>query len=147
MLICMQKINFVTQFFPQILQRNSKIVILGNSGMPGYIHLIWLPFGVYLQKINFILHVFLEILQSIANLLFWILWVCLAMQTKGILSSCRKLLCLSAGKKSTSPTMLFWRYCKDMQTYFGYFGYAWLPTTKMIVSTCRRLQCLSACQK
>ena len=47
------------------------------------------------------------------------------------------------------PTrMLFWRYCKDIQTsYFGYFGHAWLHTPKMIVSTCRRFRCLSACQK
>ena len=44
--------------------------------------------------------------------------------------------------------MLFWIYCKDMQTsYFGYFGHAWLHKPKMIVSTCRRLRCLSACQK
>ena len=41
--------------------------------------------------------------------------------------------------------MLFWRYCKDMQTsYFGYFGHAWLYTPKMILSTCRRIW--SACQ-
>ena len=44
--------------------------------------------------------------------------------------------------------MLFWRYCKDMQTsYFGYFGHAWLHTPKMIVSTCTRLWCLSVCKK
>ena len=40
--------------------------------------------------------------------------------------------------------MLFWRYCKDMQIYFGYSGHAWLHTPKMIVSACRRLQCLTA---
>ena len=28
----------------------------------------------------------------------------------------------------------FWRYCKDMLTYFEYFGHAWLHTLKMIVS-------------
>ena len=33
MLICMQQINFITHFFLKILQRNSKLVILGNSGM------------------------------------------------------------------------------------------------------------------
>ena len=39
--------------------------------------------------------------------------------------------------------MLFWRYCKDMQTsYFWCFGHAWLHMLKMIVSTCRRL-CMS----
>ena len=30
--------------------------------------------------------------------------------------------------------MLFWRYCKDMQTsYFWYFGHAWLHTPKNIL--------------
>ena len=44
--------------------------------------------------------------------------------------------------------MLFWRYCKDMQTsYFGYFGHAWLHTPKIIKSTCTRLWCLSVCKK
>ena len=51
------------------------------------------------------------------------------------------------GKKSASPLMLFWRYCKDIQTsHFGYFGHAWLQTPKMIVSSCRRLWCFSVCQ-
>ena len=64
---------------------------------------------------------------------------------KVILSTCRKLSCLSAGKKSS---MFFWRYCKATQTsYLGYFGHAWLHKSKMILSTCRRLQCLFACQK
>ena len=32
--------------------------------------------------------------------------------------------------------MLFWRYCKDMQTYyFRFFGHAWLHTPKMMLST------------
>ena len=44
-----------------------------------------------------------------------------------ILPSCRKSLCLSGGKSST------WRYCKDMQTYFGYFGHTWLHSAKMMV--------------
>ena len=57
-------------------------------------------------------------------------------------SSCRKLLRLSAGKKSTSSPRLFWRYCKAMQfSHFGYFVHAWLDTPKMIVSTCRRVRC------
>ena len=41
MFICMQKINFITQFFIKILQRNSKFVILGDLGMPGNTHLKW----------------------------------------------------------------------------------------------------------
>ena len=34
-----------------------------------------------------------------------------------------------------------------MQTYFGYFGHAWLHTPKMIVSICKKLWCLSPCKK
>ena len=65
-----------------------------------------------------------------------------------ILSTCRKPSRLFAGKKSISSPMLYWRYCKDMQTsYFGYFGHAWLDAKKMIVPTCRRPRCLSASQK
>ena len=41
MLIGMQKINFISHFFLKILQRNNKLVILGNLGMPGHIHLKW----------------------------------------------------------------------------------------------------------
>ena len=33
MLICMQKINFISHSFLKILQKNSKYVILGNLGM------------------------------------------------------------------------------------------------------------------
>ena len=36
MLVCMQKINFIILLFLKILQRNSKLVILGNLGMPGH---------------------------------------------------------------------------------------------------------------
>ena len=100
------------------------------------------------QKIMFILHVFLEILQRYCKLLFLgTLGIPGYTNPKLILSTCRKLLCPFAGKKSTSPSMLFWRYWKDIQTYFGYFGHAWLYTPKMIVPTCGRLRCASACQK
>ena len=70
MLICMQKIDFITHFFLKILQRNSKLVILGNLGMSGHTqlndninlkkHLMF----ICKQKINFICHSFLEILQT-----------------------------------------------------------------------------------
>ena len=42
-------------------------------------------------------------------------------------------------QKIISYPMLFWKYCKVMQTYFGYFGHAWLCTAKMIISTFRRI--------
>ena len=42
--------------------------------------------------------------------------------------------------------MLYWRYFKDMQTYFGYFGHVCMHTPKMI-STCTILWCLSVYKK
>ena len=87
--------------------------------------------------------------KDIVNLLFWVLWACLAMQTQCDTITFRKLSFLLGGKKSTSPTpMLFCRYCKDMQTtHFEYFQHAWLHKPKMIVPTWRRFGCLSTCQK
>ena len=41
MLICMQKINIISLFFYKILLKNSKLVILGNLGIPGRTHLKW----------------------------------------------------------------------------------------------------------
>ena len=41
MLLCMQKINFIIHFFRKILQRDSKLVILGNFGMPAIIRKIF----------------------------------------------------------------------------------------------------------
>ena len=52
-----KKINFITHFLIKILQRNTKLVILGNLGMPGHTHLKWEYrfeeiFDVYLQAKN-----------------------------------------------------------------------------------------------
>ena len=58
-----------------------------------------------------------------------------------------KCFCVICRQKINFIPMLLWRYCKDMQTYFGYFGYTWLQSTKMIVSPCRMLHFLSACKK
>ena len=69
-----KEINFITHFFLKILQRNSKLVVLGNLGMPGHTHThththTWnnsinlrkhLTF-IFRQKINFIHHSFPEI--------------------------------------------------------------------------------------
>ena len=98
MLLCMQKINFITHFFHKILQRKSKFVSFDNLGMTGHTKMeasIWKKlvenFCVYLQ----------------------------------------------AKKQLHRPC--FSGYCKNMQTYFGYFEQAWPHTPKMIVSTCRKL--------
>ena len=47
------------------------------------------------QRINFIPHAFMEILQRHANL-FLVLWACLVTVTKMIVSTCRRLRCLSS---------------------------------------------------
>ena len=66
---------------------------------------------------------------------------------KVTLTTCRKILCLSAGKKSTSPPMFFWRYCKVVQLLnlgtLSMPGYSHPNDT----SICIKLRCLSACQK
>ena len=57
MLICMQKIDFISHVFLKIFQRNSKLVILGKLGMPDQTHLKWQYqfeeiIDVYLQAQN-----------------------------------------------------------------------------------------------
>ena len=89
MLIYMQKINCITQFFLKILQRNSKRVILGNMGIRGHTHLklqyfFEETFDVYQQVKNQLhpsclpWHIYCK---DIVNLLFWVLWACLATYT------------------------------------------------------------------
>ena len=78
------------------------------------------------QKSNFILHVLLKTLQKhyklviLGNLRH--IWLS---TTKAILSTCRKLLCLSTDKKSISSSMFFWRYCKDVKLLI--LGYLSIP--------------------
>ena len=72
MLNCRQKTNFVIYFFLKIMQRNSKLFILSNLGMPGHTHLKWWchfeeTFDNYQQaKTNLIFT--LEILQRYCKL-------------------------------------------------------------------------------
>ena len=122
MLICVQKINFITQFFLKILQRNSKLAILSNFGMPNFI-CKW--------KIKFILHVFLEILPRYCKLV--------VLGTLGMPGYANPKLFYQLVENlrvylqaRNQPPMLFWRYCKDMQTsYFGFFGHASMHTLKL----------------
>ena len=91
---------------------------------------------------------FLEILQRYCKLVVLGTLEMPAYPSQSLQSNCWKFSCSSAGKKSVSYLMLFWRYCKDKQTsYSRYFGHAWLHIPKMKVSTCRRRRCLSACKK
>ena len=97
---------------------------------------------------------YLNVLHHLRYCKLWLFWILATLSMpsytnlKVILSTHRKLLCLSTQNKSTSFPIIFWRYCKDMQTsYFGYFEHACLCKLKMIVPTCRTLRCLPACQK
>ena len=101
---------------------------------------------------NFIIHFFLKTAKknkkTIANLLFWVIWTCLAMHTQSCTINLYKTFVFICRQKINLSHTFFWRYCKDMQSYyFGYVGHASLRTPKMIVSTCRKLLYLLACQK
>ena len=98
------KINMIMHFFLKILQRNSKLVILGNLDVPGHtpesINLNC-QFVIYFQAKN----------QPHPSSFPWniakILYTCIGYfghtwqrTTKRILSTCRKGSCLSAAKKN-----------------------------------------------
>ena len=104
---------------------------------------------IFRQKIKFTLwHFPLRYYKDIVNLLFWVLWECLAKHTQSDTINLQKTFVFFCRQKINFTRIFFWRYCKDIQnSYFGYFGHAWLHTPKMIASACRRLLCLSACQK
>ena len=86
-------------------------------------------FDVYLhtKKSTSSLTSFLRYCKDITNSLFWELWECLIMHItnhnitlqetlmpKVLISTRRKLWCLSASKKSTSSLTSFLRYCEDI---------------------------------
>ena len=67
---------------------------------------------------------------------------------KVLKSTCRKLWCLSACKKSTSSLTYFLRYCKDITNLlFWEFWECLTIPIKIIVSVYSMLSCLSACKK
>ena len=59
---------------------------------------------------TFFLTYILKHCQDIANLLFWVLWTCLATPIKTKVSTSKKLWCLSTCKKSIWPLFCFSRY-------------------------------------
>ena len=69
MSVCMQKPSLY--FFLEIFQRNSKLAILGNLGMPGKHSInLKLPFMfINRLKTGFIFHVFFQILQGYYKLI------------------------------------------------------------------------------
>ena len=70
----------MTQFFLEIVQRYCILAILSTLGMPGQ----------FIEKFDTHLHknstssptYFLRYHKAFANLLFWVIWACLAMSTK-----------------------------------------------------------------
>ena len=136
MLTCMQKTNFMTHFFFKILQRNSKIVILGNLGMPDHTYLKWQyqfeeTFDVYLLAKNQLhpSHFPWDIAKILQTCYFWYFGHACLHILKVTLSPCRKLSCyLQAENQLHSSRFSEDIDCKGMQTYFGYFEHAWLHT-------------------
>ena len=88
------------------------------------------------KKLSSFLTFSLAYCKNIVKLLLWILWSCLATYT---LSNTIMFYVYRQAENQLYPHA-FWRYCKDMQTYFGYFRYAWLHSPKMIVPACRSMQ-------
>ena len=150
----MQKINFITHFLLKIFPRNSKLVILGDLGMPGHKNIKWWyqfeeTFDVCLHAKNksYSSRFPWDIAKILENCYFEYFghdWFCLPkVWHYQLVANVRVYL---ASKKSPLCPTIFWRYCKDMQTsYFRYFGHDCLCTSKMIVLTCRQIWCLSAC--
>ena len=70
----MQKINFISTFFFEILQRHWKLAIFGTLGMLGHSHqnhslnLDRSFIVICMQKINFITHFFVKMLQRNSKL-------------------------------------------------------------------------------
>ena len=100
MLICMQKINFITYFFLKIFKKPQ--------------HRFEETFDVYLQAKNQLhpSHFPWDIARILQICYFGYFGYAWLRTPKVILSGCRKRLCLSAGKKPNSFPMFFWRYTK-----------------------------------
>ena len=86
--------------------------------------------------------------KDIAYLLFWELWECLIILIKIIVLVYRKLLCLSACKKSTSPVTSFLRYCRDIVNLLFWALWACIAThTQNDTINCRKNSSLFASKK
>ena len=93
------------------------------------------------------LHLFLLFwdIGKIPNLLFWLLWECLAIISKNNTTSLFEVI---FKQKHVYPSPLSWNITQILQTFCsGYFENARLQWPKMIAETCRILWCLSTKQK
>ena len=95
MLICMQKINFITYFFLKIFKKPQ--------------HRFEETFDVYLQakKSTSSFTFSLRYCEDIANLLFWVLWVCLAMHTQSDNIRLQKTFVFICGQKTKFISHVF----------------------------------------
>ena len=154
---CKQSTSSLTPFLRHCKETSwGKLAIFGNLGIPDNIHLkeyyqFEETFDNFLQaKINLIFTFLWDIAKILRTCCFGYFryaWLC---TPRVIISPCRKLSYLPAGKKNQlHPPCFSGDIAKILQIYcFGYFGYAWLYIQpKVILSTCRKLSCLSAGKK
>ena len=136
MLICIQKINFITNFFLKILQRTSKLVILGNLGIPGQTHLImivsvWRNLWCLSTSKNSTSFFSLSLrhCKNISNLLFWVLWISLVtyIQNTITLQKTFKFICWQRNHFNLMIFMeILQRYALLILSTWGMSGYAHL---------------------
>lgn len=82
---------------------------------------------------------FLRSCKDTANLLFWVLWTCLATPVKRDSINLWNHWCLPACKKASSCLTSFLKYRKDIVNFSGCFGMPDKSHQKK-VSTCRKLK-------
>ena len=135
MFICIERINFISNFFFKILIiKILQTCYLGDFGnaWPSPSKIIVsicrkLSCLYACHKSTSSLTFFLRYCKEKANLLFWVIWVCLA-TPKVIGSIWRNLWCLSTSKKPTSFFLFSLRYCKDIANLLFWVLWASLLT-------------------
>ena len=132
MFLCMQKINFISNFFFEILQTHCKLTILGTLRMLDHPHQKSYykfvgNFHAYLYpKIKFINRFFPKKLQRTSKLVILGNLGIPSHTPKMIASIWRNLWCLSAGKNSTSSFPFSLRYWKDIANLLFWVHWACL---------------------
>ena len=120
-------------FFLRYWQRNNKLFVLDNLGMPltskKNITFKKPETMISQQKLTSSFISFLRYCKDIVNLLLQVIWPCLAMYTQTDTINLQKTFGFIWRQKINF--MLFRRCCKDMQTCFRYFEHASLYTTKL----------------
>ena len=130
MFICMQKINFMSNFFRDIV-KTVQISNLGNfgNGWPSSSKNHSIKFSCLSackKKINFITHFSLKMFQINSKLLFWIIWACLVTQNDS--TNLKKHLVFLCGQKTNfilhAFLQILQRYCKLVLGTLGMPGYS-----------------------